>query len=138
MERIRSKVGLSAEKVVEMGRHSEQITLIVETIEDIASQTNMLALNASIEAARAGEQGKGFAVVAEEVRKLSERASTSTKEISGLIRGIQTTIKEATIAMETGSQEVENGVRQAGEAGAALESIMGSIETVSSQAREAA
>ncbi|MEI6290636.1 MAG: HAMP domain-containing methyl-accepting chemotaxis protein [Chloroflexota bacterium] len=137
MESIRSKVGLSAEKVSLMGKHSEKITVIVETIEDIASQTNLLALNAAIEAARAGEQGRGFAVVAEEVRKLAERAGSSTREIGSLIHDIQLTINEAMVTMQDGSREVENGVLQAREAGSALESIMQSVEAVSKQAQQA-
>jgi methyl-accepting chemotaxis protein len=138
MQAIRQKVGLSAQKVQEMGKRSEQITVIVEAIEDIASQTNLLALNAAIEAARAGEHGKGFAVVADEVRKLAERASASTREIGELIKGIQQTVAEAVSAMEEGSHEVEKGVTQAGEAGAALQSILQSSQAVSQQAEQAA
>ncbi|MEW6505620.1 MAG: methyl-accepting chemotaxis protein [Chloroflexota bacterium] len=138
MQAIRQKVGLSAQKVQEMGKRSEQITVIVEAIEDIASQTNLLALNAAIEAARAGEHGKGFAVVADEVRKLAERASASTREIGELIKGIQQTVAEAVSAMQEGSQEVEKGVTQAGEAGAALQSILQSSQAVSQQAEQAA
>jgi methyl-accepting chemotaxis protein len=137
MEAIRSKVGLSATKVEEMGTRSEEIGAIVETIEDIASQTNLLALNAAIEAARAGEQGKGFAVVADEVRKLAERSSLATKEIAALIKGIQKTVSEAVSAMKESASEVEAGVVRANSAGEALENILEAAESVFKQAEEA-
>jgi methyl-accepting chemotaxis protein len=133
MHVIREKVSLSADKVQEMGRRSEQISQIVETIDDIAGQTNLLALNAAIEAARAGEQGKGFAVVADEVRKLAERSSKATKEISGIIHEIQTTVKEAVVAMDAGSKEVENGVLRAQESGEALAEILSAAKGVNQQ-----
>ena len=134
MESIRTKVGASAEKVQEMGQRSSEIGAIVETIEDIASQTNLLALNAAIEAARAGEHGKGFAVVADEVRKLAERSSQATKEIGALIAGIQTTVSEAVRAMDEGSQEVVLGVSRANESGKALAEILKAAQAVNNQA----
>jgi methyl-accepting chemotaxis protein len=137
METIRSKVGLSASRVEEMGARSEEIGAIVETIEDIASQTNLLALNAAIEAARAGEQGKGFAVVADEVRKLAERSSQATKEIGGLIKGIQQTVSDAVTAMKESAGEVELGVVRANSAGEVLNSILGAASSVYKQAEEA-
>ena len=138
MQVIRERVNLSAQKVEEMGRRSSQIGAIVETIEDIASQTNLLALNAAIEAARAGEHGKGFAVVADEVRKLAERASSATKEIGALIKTIQTTVTEAVSAMEAGAKEVENGVGLANQAGDALADILSASDAVFRQAELAA
>ena len=137
MEAIRSKVGVSAAKVEEMGVRSEEIGAIVETIEDIASQTNLLALNAAIEAARAGEQGKGFAVVADEVRKLAERSSLATKEIANLIKGIQKTVSEAVTAMKASAEEVELGVNRANSSGEVLENILDAAESVYKQAEEA-
>jgi methyl-accepting chemotaxis protein len=134
MTKIRQKVGLSASKVEEMGNRSDQIGAIVATIEDIASQTNLLALNAAIEAARAGEHGKGFAVVADEVRKLAEKSSAATKEIGGLIKGIQQTVAEAVVAMHESAQEVEVGVKHAGDAGVALQNILKSADSVKSLA----
>jgi methyl-accepting chemotaxis protein len=136
MESIKAKVGLSARKVREMGKRSDQIGTIVAVIDAIASQTNLLALNAAIEAARAGEHGKGFAVVADEVRKLAEKSAAATKEIAELIRGIQEIVAEAGQAMEEGTQEVETGAVRAREAGQALADILKAVETVNQQMAE--
>jgi methyl-accepting chemotaxis protein len=138
MHRIQEKVNLSVARVDEMGARSNEIGKIVETIDDIASQTNLLALNAAIEAARAGEAGKGFAVVADEVRKLAERSSGSTKEISDLVKRIQKTIQDAITAMNESSKEVESGVVQAERSGESLQQILEAAEQVKIQAGLAA
>jgi twitching motility protein PilJ len=123
MQRIRATVQSTGKKIKGLGERSLEIGAIIEVINEIATQTNLLALNAAIEAARAGEQGKGFAVVADEVRKLAERAARATKDITGLIKGIQVETSEAVTVMEEGTREVEEGTKLADQAGAALREI---------------
>jgi len=123
MQRIRATVQSTGKKIKGLGERSLEIGAIIEVINEIATQTNLLALNAAIEAARAGEHGKGFAVVADEVRKLAERAARATKDITGLIKGIQVETSEAVTVMETGTREVEEGTKLADQAGAALREI---------------
>ncbi len=138
MERISSVVEKSAQTVFTLGKNSDKIGEIIQVIDDIADQTNLLALNAAIEAARAGEQGRGFAVVADEVRKLAERTTKATKEIAGMIKEIQKDTTNAVASMEEGTREVEKGKRLANEAGAVLQQIIDGAVEVSNTAIQVA
>lgn len=130
MVRIADVVNKSADTVETLGNSSNQIGEIVQVIEDIADQTNLLALNAAIEAARAGEQGRGFAVVADEVRKLAERTTKATKEIADMIKQIQKDTLEAVGSMKQGKEEVEMGKVLAQKAGVSLKEIIDGADTV--------
>jgi methyl-accepting chemotaxis protein len=138
MNRISDRVKDSAEVIKEMGAHSEQIGQIVGLINDVADQTNLLALNAAIEAARAGEHGRGFAVVADEVRKLAERTSHATKEISSTIQAMQVETKKAVASMEEGVNEVEVGTAEAAKSGEALRDILSQINKVTGEINQIA
>jgi methyl-accepting chemotaxis protein len=130
MNRIAEVVQRSASTVQKLGQSSEQIGEIVQVIDDIADQTNLLALNAAIEAARAGEQGRGFAVVADEVRKLAERTTKATKEIAAMIREIQKDTTGAVTSMNEGTAEVEKGKHLADKAGQSLVQIIDGAQQV--------
>ena len=134
MQRIQAQQVVSTQKVHLLGSKSQEIGTIVETIDQISTQTNLLALNAAIEAARAGEHGKGFAVVADEVRKLAERATAATKEINALVTGIRAEVKEVVEAMASSDREGREGASRSVEAGTALTAGLASIKAVADQA----
>ncbi len=124
MQSIAGVVRQSAESITKLATSADQIGEIIGVIDDIADQTNLLALNAAIEAARAGEQGRGFAVVADEVRKLAERTSKATGEITDMIKGIQKQTDDAVHSMEAGIQQVDKGRESADKAGSSLNEIV--------------
>ncbi len=128
----------NAQSISSLGERSDQIGAIVATIEDIADQTNLLALNAAIEAARAGEQGRGFAVVADEVRALAERTTRATKEISEMIRAIQIETKQAIVSMEEGVRGTEKGAAEATQLESALHEILEQVNSVTMQVSQIA
>jgi twitching motility protein PilJ len=129
MNTIRETIQETSKRIKRLGESSQEIGNIVELINDIAEQTNILALNASIQASMAGEAGRGFAVVADEVQRLAERAANATKQIEVLVRTIQTDTNEAVVSMERSTTDVVGGALLAENAGAALDEI----EQVSNQ-----
>src|SRR5437879_3678868 len=135
-QRIRSEVQVISKRIKSLGARSLEISEIVDTIEEIASHTNLLALNAAIEAAGAGESGVRFAVVADEIRKLAERAAKATKDIAARIRAVQAETQEAVVAMEEGTREVEAGYKVTIRAEESLKSIAGISKTSAELAQE--
>ncbi|WP_342346902.1 methyl-accepting chemotaxis protein [uncultured Nitrospira sp.] len=138
MQQVSHAVVQAANIITTLGRSSDQIGEIVRVIEDIADQTNLLALNAAIEAARAGEQGRGFAVVADEVRKLAERTTKATKEIGDMIRQIQKDTRSAVSSMEEGTNQVGQGVALANKTGEALANIHSMINATAGMIQQIA
>lgn len=138
MHRIAERVNETAQTISGLGKRSDQIGVIAATIEDIADQTNLIALNAAIEAARAGEVGRGFAVVADEVRALAERTAKATREITTMIRTIQQETAGAIASMQEGVTEVNAGTDGAARSRKALQEILEQINAVSFQVNQIA
>ena len=142
MASLREQIQDTAKRIKRLGESSQEIGNIIEFINDIAEQTNTLALNASILAAMAGEQGRGFAVVADEVKRLAERAANATRQIENLVKTIQADTTEAIVSMERSTANVVAGAKSAEEAGQALTQVEGAsndlarlIQEISGQAR---
>jgi methyl-accepting chemotaxis protein len=138
MEQIRRSVADANAVIARLGERSVAIGKILNVIEDVAEQTNLLALNAAILAAQAGEYGKGFSVVAAEIRELSERTASSTRDIGNLIGAVQGEVENALKTMSAGTQQVENGVALSHDAGKALNKILDSANKASQMGKEIA
>ncbi|WP_442961833.1 methyl-accepting chemotaxis protein [Pseudomonas sp. BMS12] len=130
MQRIARQVQEASDGIEALGKQSQLISTIMQTIRGIADQTNLLALNAAIEAARAGEQGRGFAVVADEVRQLAGRTSQATEEIVEVVQKNQNLAQEAVDSMASSRQQAEQGLNLANEAGAVIVEIQEGAQQV--------
>jgi len=136
MEEIREATETASSVIGGLAGRVEEIGAIVDVIDDVAEETNLLALNAAIIAAQAGEQGRAFSVVADEIKDLADRVLSSTKEIGGLIRAVQRESSNVTQAIRQGSQSVQNGVALSAEAGASLEEITGAARNSGGRIQE--
>jgi methyl-accepting chemotaxis protein len=135
MGNIKTQAEKSSQIIGELNDYSKQISLITDTITNLAKQTNLLALNAAIEAARAGEHGRGFAVVAEEVRKLAEQSDQGAQEITSLVKKVTEKTNVAVLAMMQNVLEVENGVSTVNEAGLSLDLILAAVKQTTTEIR---
>jgi methyl-accepting chemotaxis protein len=131
MRGIHDQMGFIAERIVKLSEQSQAIAEIIATVNDLAEQSNLLAVNAAIEAAKAGEHGKGFAVVAQEVKNLATQSKQATAQVRGILGDIQKATTAAVLATEQGSKAVEAGVKQSGEAGEAIRILAASIDETS-------
>ena len=133
---IQRQVDSIVTHMLDLGKKSQQIGGILEIINELAEQTNILAINATIEAAGAGEMGKRFGVVADEIRKLADRVGGSTKEIRGLVDDIRAAVNTTVMATEGGSKAVDPGTRQFGEVASSFKQIAGLVATTTDAAKE--
>lgn len=127
MRHIRQQMDSIADSMVRLSEQTQAISQIISTVDDIAAQSNLLAVNAAIEAAKAGDQGRGFAVVAQEVRNLAEQSKLATSRVREILHDIQKATGAAVMATEQGSKAVESGVRQSAQAGESIVALAGSV-----------
>jgi len=135
MGNIREQMAAIAESIVSLSEQSQAIAEVISTVDDLAEQSNLLAVNAAIEAARAGDEGKGFAVVAEEIKSLAEQSKQATRQVRGILSDIQKATSGAVMSAEQGTKAVETGVAQSAQAGTAIRAL---TESVSEAAQAAA
>jgi CHASE3 domain sensor protein len=133
---IRRQVDLIVNHMLELGKKSQQVGVVLDIVSELAEQTNILAINATIEAAGAGDAGKRFAVVADEIRKLADRVTLSTKEIRALIDDVRSAVNTTVMTTETGSKTVDLGAKQFAEVAVAFKQISGLVVTAAEAARE--
>jgi methyl-accepting chemotaxis protein len=138
MARIREQISSVAQSMVRLSEQSLAIGQIIATVDDLAQQSNLLAVNASIEAAKAGEQGKGFAVVAQEVKSLAEQSKQATSQVRGILNEVQKATNGAVMATDQGSKAVDSGVRQSAEAGESIMHVANSVTEASQAAQQIA